>query len=418
MRMENLQSLAIQRSAIGFDYSTAQNGKIDWWQLRYAWQDGTPMQVVENRPIEPLSEPEPIPETILTPKALPLEIPLDLSEASPFLRRWFAFASNIPLAMKEVDRWCVWRKHADGRKIPYKVLSNGCWTGYKKGEGANTPELWCSFDEALFCFLNADGHLDGLTFALGDEWIGFDFDDVIFGGQMHPQAKSWLARLGGYSEPSQSAKGQKTILRGTLSDDFLGSAETGRQFKGIPDKGMDTEVYHCRRFFFLTGQGSGEPTKNQQAIDAICRELVARKALMHPKPKPRKPRPVTTPTLHLSDPAILEKIRSSKQADKFNQLWHGQIGAYDSQSEADMALTAILMFWCNNNTAQVERLFEQSGLAKREKWDREDYRERTLTKAMRSDGYTPRTPSTRQSKALQRLAEQRAKRQAHSEVAV
>ena len=122
---------------------------------------------------------------------------------------------------------------------------------------------------------------------------------------------------------------------------------------------MATEVYHSRRFFFLTGNGSGEPTANQQVIDEICSELTARKASKHPKPKSRQNS--TTHMLHLSDTALLEKIRASKQAEKFNQLWDGHIGAYDSPSEADMALTTILMWWCNNEFAQVERLFEQSG---------------------------------------------------------
>ena len=201
------------------------------------------------------------------------------------------------------------------------------------------------------------------------------------------------------------------ILKGKLHADFLGSAETGRQFKGIPVEGMATEVYHCRRFFFLTGNGKGEPIENQRAVDAICSELVALKDARHPKPKPRKPNPIT-PAVKLPDAAILEKIRASRQAEKFDLLWNGRIGAYDSASEADMALTALLMWWCNNDTAQVERLFEQSALAKREKWDREDYRERTLAKAVGSDGYRPRKRSHRQSAALQRLAEHRAKRQA------
>ena len=410
MRMETLQSLATQRGATGFDYDTAPNGEIDWYQLRYAWQNATPMQHVENNPTAPLSEPEPIPETIPPRKALPLERPLDLSKAPPFLHRWSAYTTNIPTEMKQAERWCVWQKHEDGRKIPYQVLDDHSWSKAERAK-SDTPETWTSFDSALLCFLNANGHLNGLSFALGDGYCGFDFDDVIIEGKMHPQAKSWLTRLEGYSEVSQSHSGQKTILHGTLDADFLGTAETGRQFKGVPADGMATEIYHCRRFFFLTGNGSGEPTANQQAIDTICSELTAHKLSKTPAKSKQKPPQQTTSAAHLSDTALLEKIRASKQAEKFNQLWDGHTGAYDSQSEADMALTTILMWWTNNDLAQVERLFELSGLAKREKWDREDYRQRTLAKAVRSDGYTPRSRSERQSAALQRLAEYRMRRQ-------
>ena len=422
LQLADLQTAARQQGATGFDYSTAQSGEIDWYKLRFAWQDS------ESHPIGTLEAPEPVYDMIAPPeveqteaeqthKPATLDAQLDFSEAPPYIRQWYAYTENIPQVMKADKRWSVWQKHADGRKIPYRVLDGRHWSKAERAK-SDTADTWTSFDEALSCFLNANGHLGGLSFALGDGYCGFDFDDVIRSdGTMHPQAKSWLTQLGGYSEVSQSGKGQKTILRGTLDKDFLGTAETGRQFKGEPDKDMATEVYHCRRFFFLTGNGSGEPIENQQAIDSICAELLARKEAKQPKPKPSAVSKQQTATLKLTDTALLEKIRTSKQANKFDALWSGQIGAYDSQSEADMALTSMLMWWTNNDTAQVERLFEQSGLAKRDKWTREDYRERTLAKATRADGYTPRPTSNRQSKALQRLAEHRAKRQAQSEVA-
>ena len=383
----------------------------------------TSLRSAEKEIREPIYEMIPPPvseqtETKQTHKPVTLDAPLDLSEAPPHILQWFAYTRNIPPVMKTEKRWSVWQKHEDGRKIPYRVLSGRHWSKAERAK-SDTPDTWVTFDEALMCFLNANGHLDGLSFALGDGYCGFDFDDVIrLDGTMHPQAKSWLARLGGYSEVSQSVKGQKTILRGTLDADFLGTAETGRQFKGIPAEGMATEVYDCRRFFFLTGNGSGEPAENQQAIDSICAELLARKETeKQPKPKPTPRQHSTTPTLQMTDTALLEKIRQSKQANKFDALWHGQIGAYDSASEADMALTTILMWWSNNDIGQVERLFAQSGLAKREKWDREDYRERTLAKAIRTDGYAPRPMSKRQLEARQRQAERRQHRHKKSEVA-
>ena len=298
--------------------------------------------------------------------------------------------------MRAVPRWCVWQKQADGRKIPFRVLAGGNWCRFAKGEGANTPHLWVLFDEALHCFLKSNGHLGGLSFALGGGWCGVDFDDVIVGGRVHPQATSWLSQLCGYQEVSQSGKGIKTILLGVLCSDFKGSAETGRQFKHIPAKGMAVEVYDSRRFFFLTGKGSGEPIENQAGLDAVCADLKKLKEL-HTKTigyetPQRTQRRTSQPSqaVSFSDVAVLDRIRSSRQASKFDALFAGHIGAYASSSEADMALTSILMFWCQNDKSQVERLFERSGLAKREKWDREDYRQRTLEKAHAAKVYQPR----------------------------
>lgn len=316
-------------------------------------------------PVAPESTPEPAPERL------------------PF--------NSIPQSMREVRRWSVWQKQADGQKIPYAVLEDGFWSRSKRCK-SNDPSMWVSFDEALHCFLKSNGHLGGLSFALGDDWAGVDFDDVIVGGQVHIVVKSWLASLGGYQEVSQSKEGIKTILRGTLSDAFLGTAETGRMFKGIPAPGMATEVWYKRRFFFLTGEGSGEPRENQAGLNVFCDELLARWSVMIAKPKQTARRGANSPvsrSISLSDDEVLDRIRNSRQVAKFEPLWNGQIGSYPSASEADLALTKMLMWWCQNDKAQVERLFERSGLAKREKWNRDDYRERTLAKAECSEVYVP-----------------------------
>ena len=198
---------------------------------------------------------------------------------------------NIPKELQNTPRWCVW-KRLENQKIPYEVLGGDFWLDTQRCK-SDTPSEWVSFENALNCFLKDKEHLGGLSFALGDGWCGVDFDDVIIDGQTHPQAEIWLSQLDGYSEISQSGKGIKTILRGQLSKAFLGSATTGRQFKNIPFKNMMTEVYHCGRFFFLTGNGSGEPKENQVGLNAFCDELLSLKEVMNPKP-PRPKRRIRT----------------------------------------------------------------------------------------------------------------------------
>jgi hypothetical protein len=43
-----------------------------------------------------------------------------------------------------------------------------------------------------------------------------------------------------------------------------------------------------------------------------------------------------------------------------------------------------LLYWTDNNREQVESLFRQSGLYRSDKWEREDYRNKTLDKAFRT----------------------------------
>ncbi len=53
---------------------------------------------------------------------------------------------------------------------------------------------------------------------------------------------------------------------------------------------------------------------------------------------------------------------------KFERLWKGNTGGYDSQSEADMALCNMLAFWTGGDQPWMDDLFRQSGLL-RDKWD-------------------------------------------------
>jgi P4 family phage/plasmid primase-like protien len=90
---------------------------------------------------------------------------------------------------------------------------------------------------------------------------------------------------------------------------------------------------------------------------------------MKREPAPKTPTPVSSQPIHnLSDDGILAKARAAKNGAKFNALYSGDISAYPSHSEADLALCGMLAFWCRCDTAQMDRLFRGSGLY-RDKWD-------------------------------------------------
>ena len=99
---------------------------------------------------------------------------------------------------------------------------------------------------------------------------------------------------------------------------------------------------------------------------------------------------VTAPGSYLSDESVRRKAFASKQGEKFKALWDGVIPEGKSHIEADAALCAMLAFWCGGDIEQMDRLFRQSALM-RDKWERDDYRTATLTKAvtMCSEFYKP-----------------------------
>jgi hypothetical protein len=58
-----------------------------------------------------------------------------------------------------------------------------------------------------------------------------------------------------------------------------------------------------------------------------------------------------------------------------------------------LALCGMLAFWTGGDNAKMDTLFRQSGLY-REKWDREDYRDRTITEALNGKTEFYQTPKT------------------------
>jgi hypothetical protein len=85
----------------------------------------------------------------------------------------------------------------------------------------------------------------------------------------------------------------------------------------------------------------------------------------------------------LTDEEVIELARSAKNSAKFEALWEGNMSGYTSPSEADQALISLLAFYTQDE-AQLDSLYQRSGLC-REKWlKRPGYRRSTIDKALSS----------------------------------
>ena len=85
----------------------------------------------------------------------------------------------------------------------------------------------------------------------------------------------------------------------------------------------------------------------------------------------------------LSYSNIIEKARKAKNGNKFITLYdHGDLSDYNGdESSADIALCNILAFWLGGDFDAIDNAFRQSKLY-REKWEREDYRTKTINDAI------------------------------------
>lgn len=92
----------------------------------------------------------------------------------------------------------------------------------------------------------------------------------------------------------------------------------------------------------------------------------------------------------MSDEELIEKAKASEDGEAFTTLLVGNWqGAFQIQSEADMAFCRKLAFWFGKNREQMERIFRSSGMYRQKRDEKHladgaTYSEETLDKAIES----------------------------------
>lgn len=262
-------------------------------------------------------------------------------------------------------QWVAWRlEQRDDKptKVPYNAR-----TGARAS--STDPHTWATFEEA--CAFCAQQNAEGVGYVLSpeDPYVGIDLDKCRdpHSGRIEQWAKDIIKRLASYTEISPSATGLRIFVRGTLPPH-------GRRKGRI-------EIYSQARFLTITGDRFlAAPDTIQDRTD----ELMAwHREVFGPPPEPRQNGHVQRSPVQLADADLLIKARAADNGAKFWALWNGDYSSYGSQSEADLALVSHLAFWTGPDEARLDQLFRSSGLM-REKWDREDYRARTINKALES----------------------------------
>ena len=264
---------------------------------------------------------------------------------------------SFPSPLQHADRWSPWSLvERDGRKCKVPAIPK--------------DKPWRSLAQAESMARNTNA--TGLGFQLGDGWVGVDLDrcrDAVT-GLVLPEAAAMVAKFtGAYVSASVSGMGIHVIGRGPA-----GITGVEVVFRDAPQV-----IRHDGSWWFAMLRGNfGNPMCD---ISAPLLELRgAKKPTEAPPPGALRGFPRAK---SLSDDALLTEILNSGQAVLFAHLFRGEwreLGRYQSQSEADLALVQVLTWWTDYDLERVDRLFRQSGLM-RPKWERADYRERALRKA-------------------------------------
>jgi hypothetical protein len=289
---------------------------------------------------------------------------------------------NIPAALLAFDQFLLWDwELRDGRdgprwtKPPLRVVG----TGYAKSTDAAG---WGSFRAALAAYKARK--LSGIGFALSatDPFCFGDVDDCRDPetGAIAEWARPLLARFAfTYQEISPSGTGVKILLRGKLPRDE-------HRLKVGTDALSYVEWFDERKYTTLTGRrlesAAADVADGQAALDALYAETKAQQERATRQPT----------TINLDDDALIDKARAAKNGGGFVALFdRGDTAPYgNDDSAADLALCDHLAFWVGDDPSRIDRVFRRSKLM-RDKWDRKDYRDLTISKALagRSEFYTP-----------------------------
>jgi primase-polymerase (primpol)-like protein len=152
-----------------------------------------------------------------------------------------------------------------------------------------------------------------------------------------------------------------------------GKLEGGRCRRG------PVELYDRARYFAMTGQ---RLPSLPHSLMPRQRELDELRARLFPPPVTRTPVPPDSRAVPEDDRDLLERAFAARNGAAIERLWNGDTTGYTSASEADLALVAHLAWWTEGDPIRIDALFRASGLF-REKWERADYRERTIARAVR-----------------------------------
>ena len=274
---------------------------------------------------------------------------------------------NFPPVLTDLPNWVVFRTHPkpDGRlgKRPFVPGTNAL-------AEIDNPATWRSFADALADARARELWL-GVAIPADLDMTVIDLDGVIDpDGAIDETALVLVAGLDSYTERSVSRTGLHVLCGGHPLANRA--------------KPPGVEIYPGRRFLLITGDlvpGLGRATVENRAD---------RMAVLFP-PRREGPRQLgnNVGSPPLMDDEVIANARAAANGTKFVSLWAGETSGHDGDdSAADLALISLLAFW-TQDAAQLDRLFRRSGLY-REKWERLDYRERTIAKTLdRSDFWEP-----------------------------
>ncbi|MCK9222472.1 MAG: phage/plasmid primase, P4 family [Limnochordia bacterium] len=278
--------------------------------------------------------------------------------------------ANAMQELMDMKIWFLWRKEMDGDRINKIPFAAG---GGATGTNEKYRHTWVTYDEALSSLTKQSAA--GLGFVIPK---GYFFLDIDHRPITDPFVQILLERFNSYTERSVSGNGIHIYGKCNFEKlptyaDKNGNPRLDKAYY-MKNPSNHLELYIgglTNRFAAYTGDVIlNEPLKESTAAILLTLDKNMRKS--------RKARYSEKRDGDRATFDIVCNLRKQKNGDKFKKLYDdGDISGYNSHSEADAALCAMIAFRTGPDPAAIDDIFRSSALY-REKWERDDYREATI----------------------------------------
>lgn len=288
--------------------------------------------------------------------------------------------------LKNQKNWVCWKYVTEGErktKEPYAVA------GYRTGTSADHSGEWAAFDVAAEALVDTRRGFDGIGFIMPEGYFLLDVDHKDVND---PMVKELQTLFPTYLERSPSGQGFHFYGKVDLSripqtwDEAKGRWKVDkRYYTKNPRNGLELYIGGLtNRFATYTGVTEGA----EQICD--CTDVVLTfldRYMVRPEIHGQLAAVDNEKYITLTEddiPTVIGALRQQKNGAKFAALFDdGIIPDGKSQSEADAALCAMIAFRAGPNPEIIDAIFRQSALY-REKWDRSDYANNTITLGIRA----------------------------------
>ncbi len=252
--------------------------------------------------------------------------------------------------LKQQRRWVLWRLETVNEKVtkvPYQPSGRKAM--------ANNSATWHTYAECA----SLASQFSGVGLVLGDGVWGVDIDgccDAV-SGKFTPESRLIVIGLDSYGEYSPSGTGCHVLGLGKLPGPGLKKPHPGCKAVEVKADGY---------YFTFTGR---HLSKTPAALMERQEQVLT---LYDRVSKIASPRNSTGLTVSIP----------LSEEERFRKLMAGDMSDYSGDhSTADFALCILLAKKHGCNAFKIEAEFRESGLY-REKWERDDYRESTITRAV------------------------------------